>query len=320
VLIATDVGRVTAKLSRLGRGAWLLTRESFSEWSTDSAPRLGAALSYYTVFALAPLLVLVVAVATFFLGSEAAQGQLAAHLDGTLGKDAADTVQTMVAESSKTEGGWLATVIGVATLLIGATGVMVELQGALNTVWKVKPKPGQGVKKLVRSRLLALGLVISMGFLLLVSLIASAALAWVAARVEDYLPEWSVLNYLMGEAITIGGVALLFALIFKLLPDAEISWRDVWIGALVTAVLFEIGKLLIGLYLGKASVTSTFGAAGSLAALLVWVYYSAQIVLLGAEFTRAYANHFGSHVVPTENAVPAEQEVHAPEHAASNAG
>lgn len=307
------MGRVTASLSRVGRDAWLLTRESFGEWLSDSAPRLGAALSYYTVFALAPLLVLVVAVAAFFLGGEAAQGHLAAYLESALGKDAAETVQTMVAQTSRTEGGWIATLIGVVTLLVGATGVMVELQGALNTVWKVKPKPGQGMKKVVRSRLVALGLVISMGFLLLVSLIVSAFLAWIAARLQQYLPEWNVLDYLLGEAITVGGVALLFALIFKLLPDADITWRDVWVGALVTTLLFEVGKVLIGFYLGKASVTSTFGAAGSLAALLVWVYYSAQIVLLGAEFTRSYANHFGSHVVPKENAVQAEQEVHAPE-------
>jgi membrane protein len=190
-------------------------------------------------------------------------------------------------------------------LLVGATGVMVELQAALNTVWKVVPKPGQAVGKQIRSRLIGLGLVLSMGFLLLVSLVLSAALAAVGGFLARLAPEWVVLGYVFNYGVSLFMIALFFALIFKVLPDAKISWHDVWVGALVTSALFHLGKFLIGLYLGKASVASAFGAAGSLAVLLVWVYYSAQIVLLGAEFTRTYANRFGSHVVPEKHAVEA---------------
>jgi len=290
---------------KIWRNAWTLIKETFSEWVADKAPRLGAALSYYTVFALAPVLLVVIAVAGLVLGPEAAQGKIVEQLSGLLGEDAASIVQTMLVNANRRGTGVMATVIGIATLLVGATGVMVELQGALNTVWKVIPKPGQAVKLLIRSRLIGLGLVLSMGFLLLVSLVISAALAAVTNWLSDIVPEWLVLGYLINYGISIFVIALFFALIFKVLPDAKVSWHDVWIGALVTSLLFHLGKFLIGLYLGQASVASAFGAAGSLAVLLVWVYYSAQIVLLGAEFTRSYANRFGSHVVPEEHAVEA---------------
>ena len=290
---------------KIWRNAWTLIKETFSEWVADKAPRLGAALSYYTVFALAPVLLVVIAVAGLVLGPEAAQGKIVEQLSGLLGEDAASIVQTMLVNANRRGTGVMATVIGIATLLVGATGVMVELQGALNTVWKVIPKPGQAVKLLIRSRLIGLGLVLSMGFLLLVSLVISAALAAVTNWLSDIVPEWLVPGYLINYGISIFVIALFFALIFKVLPDAKVSWHDVWIGALVTSLLFHLGKFLIGLYLGQASVASAFGAAGSLAVLLVWVYYSAQIVLLGAEFTRSYANRFGSHVVPEEHAVEA---------------
>jgi membrane protein len=290
---------------KIWRNGWTLIKETFSEWFADKAPRLGAALSYYTVFALAPVLLVVIAVAGLVLGPEAAQGKIVEQLSGLLGEDAASIVQTMLVNANRRGTGVMATVIGIATLLVGATGVMVELQAALNTVWKVIPKPGQAVKMLIRSRLIGLGLVLSMGFLLLVSLVISAALAAVSEWLSDIVPEWLVLGYLINYGISIFVIALFFALIFKVLPDAKVSWHDVWIGAFVTSLLFHLGKFLIGLYLGQASVASAFGAAGSLAVLLVWVYYSAQIVLLGAEFTRSYANRFGSHVVPEEHAVEA---------------
>jgi len=290
---------------RIWRDGWSLLRETVGEWSADKAPRLGAALSYYTVFSLAPVLIVAVAVAALFLGADAAEGKIVEQLRGLLGRDAATAVQTMLANASRHEGGGLATVIGVGTLLLGATGVMVELQGALNTVWKVVPKPGQAVKTLIRGRLLSLALVISLGFLLVVSLVMSTALAAVTGWLADLAPQWAVLGFLVNEGVSLLVIALLFALIFKVLPDAKVSWHDVWIGSLVTSLLFQVGKFLIGLYLGRATVASAFGAAGSLAVLLVWVYYSAQIVLLGAEFTRVYANRFGSHVVPDEHAVQA---------------
>ena len=290
---------------KLAKNAWLLIKESFKEWLADKAPRLGAALSYYTVFSLAPVLVVVIAVASLVLGAEAAQGKIVDQLGGLLGEDGASVVQDMLRNADRTGGGVIATVIGIATLLIGATGVMVELQASLNTVWKVMPKPGQAIKTLIKSRVVALALVIAIGFLLLVSLALSAALAAVSGWLSNLLPEWLVLAYVLNYGVSMFVIAAFFALLFKVLPDAKVAWRDVWIGALVTSALFHLGKFAIGLYLGQASVASSFGAAGSLAVLLVWIYYSAQIVLLGAEFTRSYANHFGSLVVPDKNAVPA---------------
>ncbi len=300
--------QVAAGLSRIGKGAFALARDTFRDWSADNAPRLGAALSYYTVFALSPLLVLVIAVAAFFLGTEAARGEIVDTLQGVVGQDIAKTIQSMLVRTSESGSGPLATIISVATLIVGGTGVMVELKAALNVVWKVKPKDDKPVMTLIRSRLTALALLLSMGFLLLVSLVASAALAWIASQLESVLPKWIVLGYIVNEGLSITAVSLLFALIFKVLPDAKITWHDVWVGAFVTSLLFHLGKFLIGFYLGTASVTSSFGAAGSLAALLVWVYYSSQIVLLGAEFTRTYAERFGSRVVPDEHAqaVPAQ--------------
>ena len=295
---------VGSKLSRVGKGAFALARDTFRDWSADNAPRLGAALSYYTVFAISPLLVLVIAVAAFFLGTEAARGEIVDTLQSVVGQDIAKTIQEMLVRTKQSGSGPVATIISLVTLIIGGTGVMVELKAALNAVWRVKPKGDKPVMSQIRTRLVALALLLSMGFLLLVSLVASAALAWISSQLESVLPQWIMLGYVVNEGLSIAGVALIFALIFKLLPDAKVTWHDVWIGALVTSLLFHLGKFLIGFYLGTASVTSSFGAAGSLAALLVWVYYSSQIVLLGAEFTRTYAERFGSRVVPDEDARP----------------
>jgi membrane protein len=291
--------------------AWRLVKQSFSEWSDDNAPRLGAALSYYTVFSLAPLLLLVISIAGLFWGREAAQGQVFGQIAGLIGRESAETVQTALAEIHKKQSGSIiSTILGFVTLLVGATGVMMELQGALNVVWKVVPKPGNGVLRAIRQRLLSLGLILTFGFLLLVSLVLSAALHVLGEWMSGVMPGWVIVAHVINNVVAIGVVTLLFALLFKLLPDAKVAWRDVWIGALVTAVLFTIGKFGIGLYLGQATVSSTFGAAGSLAVLLVWVYYSSQILLLGAEFTRAYANSHGSLVVPDANAVPAPSDPH----------
>jgi membrane protein len=292
-------------MRRIWRKVWPVVKETFSEWSTDKCPRLGAALSYYTVFSLAPVLILVIAVAGFFLGREAAEGKIVQNLSGLLGTDAAKMVQAAVLNSSKHDGGIQATVIGLVTLLVGATGVMVELQDALNTVWKVLPKPGGGLKRFLRARILALALVLTIGFLLLVSLVISAGLEIFVGWAGAYLPNWVALGYILNYVVTIGVIALFFALMFKWLPDAKVAWKDVWFGALVTSLLFHVGKYMIALYIGRASVASTFGAAGSLAVLLVWIYYSSQILLLGAEMTRAYSNRYGSRVVPDENAIPA---------------
>jgi membrane protein len=290
---------------RFLKNAWVLLRQTFGEWSTDNAPRLGAALSYYTVFSMAPLLILVIAVAGVFLGRDAAQGKLVEQMSGLLGAESAKLIQSTIANVHRHGTGLIPSVLGVVTLVAGATGVMIELQDALNTVWKVLPKPGGGIKRFMRARLLALTLVMSLGFLLLVSLVLSAILEGAVHWVGGFVARWVVLGYVINYGVSIGVIALFFALLFKVLPDAKVAWKDVWIGALLTSVLFHLGKFLIAVYIGRASVASSFGAAGSLAVLLVWVYYSSQILLLGAEFIRAYANHFGAHVVPDKNAVEA---------------
>jgi membrane protein len=291
-------------MRRLWKKTWPVIKQTFSEWSGDKCPRLGAALSYYTVFSIAPVLIVAIAIAGIFLGHQAAQGKIVEQLSGLLGTDAAQMLQSAIGKAAQTRHG-LAAAIGIGTLLLGATGVMIELQDALNTVWKVLPKPGGGVKRFVRARIMALALVLSLGFLLMVSLVMSAGLEGFAKWAGGFLPKWIALGYVLNYGVSVGIIALFFALIFKLLPDAKVAWKDVWVGAFTTSVLFHVGKYLIALYIGRASVASTFGAAGSLAVLLVWIYYSSQIMLLGAELTRAYANRFGHQVVPDENAVPA---------------
>ena len=256
---------------KLIRKAALLFKSAAREWSNDKAPRLGASLSYYTIFSLAPVLLMVVAVAGLALGPEAAQGKIVAQLSGLLGVEAAKAIQTMLEKASPHGRGIVATVIGFVTLIVGATGVMIELQDALNTVWKVVPKPGRGIKGIVRDRLLSFGIVLGFGFLLLVSLVLSAAVALLDSWIGGVIPGWVLVGYVLSYGLSLGLVALVLAAIFKVLPDVKIAWRDVWVGALVTSVLFHLGKFGISLYISKASVASTFGAAGSLAVLLVWV-------------------------------------------------
>jgi len=291
------------KLKSIGR----LFKVSATEWSNDKAARLGASLSYYTIFSLAPVLLLVIAVAGMVLGRDAAQGKIVEQLQGLLGVDAAKAIQTMLEKAGQHGKGIIATVVGGVTLIVGATGVMIELQDALNTVWKVIPKPNQGIKGIIRDRLLSFGIVLGFGFLLLVSLVVSAAVALLDGWIGGMIPGWVIFGYVLSYGISVGLVALMLGAIFKILPDAKIAWKDVWVGAVVTSLLFHLGKFGISLYIGKASVASSFGAAGSLAVLLVWVYYSSQIVLFGAEFTRAYANEFGSHVEASDNAIAAPE-------------
>lgn len=289
------------------RVSWQLLKETFSGWSNDKAPRMGAALSYYTAFALAPILVLVISIAGLAFGKDAAQGRIVGQLEGLLGHDSAAVVQTMLANARHRGSGAIAIVVAFLSLLVGATGVVVELQDALNTVWKVIPKPGRGIRGLLRDRLLSVGLILSFGFLLLVSLVMSAGLEFVGSVLGRVIPGWVILGYVLNYAVSLMAVAALVAMIFKILPDAHVGWKDVWVGAFVTSVLFHVGKYLIGLYVGRASFGSAFGAAGSLAVLLVWIYYSAQLILLGAEFTRCYATRFGHRLLPTKGAIAAPE-------------
>jgi membrane protein len=264
-------------------------------WSDDYAPSMGAAISYYTVFSIAPLLVIVIAMAGAIFGRDAVQGMIVAQLAGLIGQQGANLIQGLVAAASDTDKGLIAGLISFFVLLVGATTVFAELQSALDRIWHIPPseKP-QGLWAILRARLLSFGLILGLVFLLMVSLAVSAAVAALGALTSELMHGAEALLQLLNLAVSLGTTTLLFAMIFKLMPSTPIAWRDVWVGAFATAILFEVGKLLIGLYIGKSSMTETFAAAGSLVVLLAWVYYAAQIFLLGAEFTKVYADDHGS--------------------------
>jgi membrane protein len=281
-----------------------LLKKTFDEWNEDKAPRLGAALSFYTVFSLAPLLIIVIAIAGLAFGQQAAQSKIDEQIRGLVGAQGADLVQAMIENARKPQEGILATVIGFATLLLGGLGAFGQLQEALNTIWEVTPKPGRGLRGIIQDRLISSGLVLGIGFLLLVSLVISAGLSALGNFVTDTLGELTLVAQALNMLISFLVITFLFALIFKFLPDVKIAWRDVWTGAALTSILFNLGKAAIGFYLGSSSVASAYGAAGSLIILLLWVYYSAQILLFGAEFTQVYANQYGSQIQPAENALP----------------
>lgn len=284
---------------------WPLVKESVLSWSRDSASSMGAALAYYTVFSIAPLLLIVVSIAGLVFGEEAARGEILAQLRGLLGEEGAAAVQGLLESTSeRVRPGWAA-VGSVAVLLIGATTVFAELQRALDLVWRAPEPPAQqGLWRFLRARLLSFGLILAFGFLLLVSLIASAALAALGQWWGPMLGGWEIVAQVLNFAISFAIITVMFAMIYKFMPRVSVQWPDVWVGAVVTAALFTIGKTLIGLYLGKSAVASGFGAAASLVVLLVWVYYSAQIFLLGAEFTSVYAHTLGSLRGQTRPAAP----------------
>lgn len=276
------------------RQAWSLSKNAITAWIDDFAPSMGAALAYYTIFSLAPMLVIVIAIAGFFFGHEAAQGEIVEQLHGLVGDTAAAAVEALLKSASRPGQGLIAASIGIVTLLIGASAVFAELQSALDRIWKVQTKKKGGLRGLVFKRLLSFGMVLGLGFMLLVSLILSAALAAFAKWWSGMLGGWTIVLEALNFLVSFGVVTGLFAMIYKFMPSIRIPWRDVWVGALVTALLFTIGKSAIGVYLGTTNMASGFGAAGSLVVLLAWIYYSAQIFLLGAEFTWAYAQLHGS--------------------------
>ncbi|HWB40303.1 MAG TPA: YihY/virulence factor BrkB family protein [Gemmatimonadales bacterium] len=280
---------------------WIL-RRTVAGWWNDNVPRLGASLAYYTLFALAPILIVAITVAGFFFGAEAVQREVTGQIGGLVGPQGGRAVQAMLEAASQRTGNGLATGIGLVTFFLGATGAFLELQTALNGIWRVKPRADAGLKDMLLQRLLSFGLVIGVGFVLLVSLLVSAALSALNRYIGAFVPEVAVLWQGVNTLVSLGVVTLLFAMIFQFLPDADLRLRDVWMGALVTAGLFTVGKFAIGLYLGTSDVASTYGAAGSVVVLLIWVYYSSQIVLLGAEFTRAYVERFGGRPPPSEHA------------------
>ncbi len=294
------------------RSAWDLLRTAFSDWNEDKAPRLGAALAYYTSLSLAPLLLVIIGIAGLAFGEEAARGQILGQLQALVGEQGGRAIQDMLANAQKPSSGIVATAIGLVTLLLGASGVFGQLQDALNTVWEVQPKPGRGIVGLVKDRFLSLTMVLGTGFLLLVSLVVTAAIAAAGGALASLGPGLEAAAHVVVAIVSFAVITVLFAAIFKFLPDAEIRWRDVWVGAVTAAALFVVGKFAIGLYVGHAGIASAYGAAGSFVVVLVWVYYSAQILLFGAEMTQVSANRSGG-VRPARDAVKITAEQRAQE-------
>lgn len=291
-----------------------LFKETFDEWNADNAPRLAAALSYYTIFSIAPFLIVVIAIAGAAFGQEAVQGSLDEQIQGVIGREGADMIQELVVNSRKPADNIIATVIGVATLLMGAGGVFGQLKGALNEVWDVVPQPGGSILNTIKERFLSFSMVLGVGFLLMVSLTLSTIITLVQHYVTGLLPGTEFVLQVVNFVVSFGIITVLFAMMFKVLPDAEVQWHDVWIGAAVTALLFTIGKTALGIYLGNSGVASSYGAAGSLILILLWIFYSSQILLFGAEFTQVYARKYGSKIIPESYAV-AEGETALPEDA-----
>jgi len=274
---------------------WGLVRASFAAWGEDYASSMGAALSFYTVFSVAPVLLIAIAAAGLVFDTHAAQRAVASELTGLMGREAAAAVEALLQSARSPSGGVISTTVGVVVLLIGASAVFGELQDALNRIWRAPVPRPPGLWRLVTERILSFGMILGVGFLLIVSLVVSAAIAAFGQWWGDAFSYQALVLEVINFVLSVGVITLAFALIYKLIPRVSVQWHDVWIGAAVTALLFTVGKSLIGFYLGKTGVASAFGAAGSLIVLLLWVYYSAQIFLLGAEFTWVYAHAFGSY-------------------------
>jgi membrane protein len=273
---------------------WQLTKKTISEWLNHKPFRLAGALAYYTLFSMAPLLVAALGIAGLVFGEDAARGQIFGPLQSLLGPKSADAVQSAVAAASIKSSGIVATVAGVVTLLVGASAVFAELQDALNTIWDAQPSPDAGMRSIVKKRLLSLSMVAVIGFLLLVSLALSSILNAIGAYMGSVLPVSAFLMEAVNFVVSFAVITVLFGAIFKILPDIDNTWSDVWIGAFATAALFTVGKSMIGIYIGRTALDSTYGAAASLVVVLVWIYYSSLILFLGAEFTHVYAERRGS--------------------------
>jgi membrane protein len=292
-----------------------LIKKALAAWSDDYAASMGAALSYYTLFSITPLLVIVIAIAGFFFGADAARGEILLQLSELMGTEGARAVEAMLISANKPEEGGVAALIGVALLVVGATTVLNELQNDLDRIWRAPvSKKKNAIGAFVRSRFLSVVMILTIAFVLMVSLVFSATLAALGKWWGPSFHGWEVLGHVLDLIISFGLMTVLFALIYKIVPRVRIRWHDVWVGAAVTSFLFAIGKVLIGVYLGKSHISSGFGAAGSLVLLMVWVYYSAQIFLIGAEFTWVYAHECGSRRGSHEPATPAEM---GPRHASS---
>jgi membrane protein len=274
---------------------WKVAKETVTNFIADDALSQGAAIAYYTIFSIAPVLVIAIAVAGLVFGQEAVQGAIVGQLSGLMGHQSADAIQGMIKSAANRKSGVIATVLGLGTLLVTASGVFGQMQSALNLIWKAEPKAG--VTRLVKARIASLGLVVALGFLLMVSLVVSAAISTLDNVLNGFLPGAHILMQIGNFGISLVLIAVLFAAIYKVLPDKQIAWRDVAVGALATSLLFTIGKSLIGFYIGHTDIASSYGGAGAFVIVLLWIYYSSQIFLLGAEFTHVYAETHGSHSV-----------------------
>lgn len=284
----------------LGKVGQLL-QETFKQWQEDKASRIAAALAYYTVFSISPLLVITIAIAGTFFGQDTAQAEITEKLTSLVGEDGVKPILLALNNISQPKIRGLASLISIGVLILGASGIFAQLQDALNTVWKVKPQPGQGLLTFIRKRLSSFLMVLAIGFLLMLSLILSAVVATVSKYRLDFLPGSQILWENLDFITSLGLITFLFGLMFKYVPDVKIVWKDVFVGSVMTAILFLFGKFLLGLYLSKNSLGSAYGAAGSLIVFLAWVYYSAQIILFGAEFTQVYARMYGSKVQPRKH-------------------
>ncbi|MBI1294138.1 YihY family inner membrane protein [bacterium] len=287
--------------------AWPVLKASFKEWREDDTNQLAAALSYYTAVSIAPLLIFVLLLMGLFMGGGQASDQLVSQLQAVFGEEGSAFIQTIVDNADQPTVGSIAGILSLLTLIWGSTNVFAHLQKALNAVWDVKVKPDAGIKQTLRKRLLTFTMVLGIGFLLAVSLVLSSALSVLTNTLSGALPGTDLLWQVLDFVISVGVLTLLFAAIYKILPDVEIKWRDVWLGALLTALLFTIGKLLLGIYFGRAGIGSTYGAAGSVIIFLLWVYYSSMILFFGAEMTQVYARRYGSGIQPSAHAVRMER-------------
>jgi len=283
------------------KGVIALFKETFTQWLEHKAPRLAAALAYYMVFSLAPLLIIAIAIAGAIFGKDAARGEIVAQINGFVGQNAASVIEKAISNASQPDLSNIASLISIAVLLFGASGVFAQLQDALNTIWGVQPRPGRVVRQFISKRILSFVMVVGLGFFVILSLLLTATIS--ALSQLELLPGFPWLWQFISLAVSFALVTLFLALVFKFLPDAKIAWSDVSMGAFMTSILFTIGRSLLGWYLGQTSFASTYGAAGSLIVLLAWIYYSAQILFLGAEFTEVYARKYGSHITPTRHSM-----------------
>lgn len=297
-----------AAFKTYGSNIWILLKETWKNFSDDNAMKFSASLSYYTIFSLAPMLLIIIAMCSLFFGREAVQGEVYARIHDWVGSDAALQIQGMIKSGTLSNQSFMATAIGIATLIIGATGVFIEIQDSINRIWAIKAKPKKGWVQFLKNRVISFSLIVSLGFLLIVSLLVNTVLDLIFDRIEMLFPSIAVyILYIVNIAVVWGVITVLFAVIFRVLPDGKLLWKDAFVGAGVTGLLFLLGKFLIGYYLGTTKVNDTFGSSSAIVLILLWIYYSSVILYFGAEFTKVYTIKYGRPIQPHEYAVAIEQ-------------